>query len=140
VGYLSHQKLKEVLGMWRELLVVKEKPRAFKPHTTYHNLSFSNSSTSIIKSSGKRIEKFLNLLYEINPELIRKFVEMVEIDDDEPIRWAYVYVSEELAKCITKASWERITDLISATDIITAKLDYDLSCVKRLAEKLEQKA
>jgi hypothetical protein len=67
--------------------------------------------------------------------LVEKFVERIEINEEEPAMWGYMYVSEELAKCITDASWERYVDLISATDIITAKLEYDLECIKKLAKK-----
>jgi hypothetical protein len=119
--------------MWKDLFIVKEKAKAFKPHTVFYNTKFSGESV-LVESSGKRVEKFLNLLYDVNPELIKEHVEIVEIDEDEPTRWAYIYVSEQLAKCITKTSWERITDMISATDIITAKLEYDLECIKKLAK------
>ncbi len=134
-GVLSHQKtLIGGVAMWRELFVAG-KPNLYEFHTAYVNAKFQGQSF-LIESSSKRIDRFLNHLYEIEPKLIEKFVERVEINEERPAMWGYIYVSEELAKCITNALWERYVDLISATDIITAKLEYNIECLKKLAKKL----
>ncbi len=82
------------------------------------------------------MEGFLDMLYEISPELIKRYVEKIEIDEDKPELWAYIYLSKELRKCIQKAFWSREIDLISASDMIRYSLKYDKSCIERLADSL----
>jgi hypothetical protein len=125
---------------WKGLMVKRE-PRMFHPHSIFYNPFWfdyrrSQEKSELIKSSGGEVEGFLDMLYEISPELIKRYVEKVEIDEDEPERWAYIYLSKKLRKYIQKAFWSREIDLISASDTIRYSLKYDKSCIERLADSL----
>jgi len=125
---------------WKGLMV-KRGPRMFYLYSIFYNPFWfdyrkSQEESVRIKSSSGEVERFLDMLYEISPELIKRYVEQVEIDENEPERLAYIYLSEELRKCIQKSIWSREIDLISASDTIRYILKYDKSCIERLADSL----
>lgn len=127
---------------WKGLMV-KRKPRMFHPHSIFYNpfwLDYrrSQEDNGLIESSGGKIEKFLGILYEISPEIIKRYVEKVEIDEDEPDRWGYIYLHERLKGCIEEAWWSREVCLISASDTVRSRLVYDKSCIEKLAEELAE--
>lgn len=137
---LLHSEKAENQNGWKGLML-KRKPRLFYPHSIFYNPFWFDYRTSqkesfLIGSSGGEVEGFLDMLYEINPELIKRHVEKVKIDEDDPEQWANIYLSEDLRKCIQEAFWSREIDLISATDIIRYNLKYDKSCNQRLADSL----
>jgi len=125
---------------WKSLMVKRE-PRMFHPHTTFYNPFWfdyrnKNINSKLIESSSGRIEEFLNMLYEISPLLLKKYIEKVEIDEDEPERWGYIYLHKKLKNCVEEAWWSREVCLISASDTIRSRLKYDKSCIERSAEEL----
>jgi len=124
---------------WKGLMV-KRKPRMFDHHSIFYNpfwFDYRNQEKSVrIASSSGEIKEFLDMLFKINPELIKRYVEKIEIDEDEPERWACIYLSKELRKCIQKAIWSRKIDLIYGSDMIKYILKYDKSCIERLADSL----
>jgi hypothetical protein len=124
---------------WKGLMV-KRKPRMFHHSIFYNPFWFdyrrSQEKSELFGSSGGKVEVFLDMLYEISPEIIKRYVKMVKIDEDEPEEWAYIYLSKELGKCIQEAFWSREIDLISASDMIRYRLKYDKSCIERLADSL----
>jgi len=125
---------------WKGLMV-KRGPRMFDFHSIFYNPFWfdyrrsQEKSVRIVSSNGE-IKEFLDMLYEINPELIKRYVEKVEIDEDEPELWAHIYLSKELRKCIQKAFWSEKIDLIRGSDTIRYVLKYDKSCIERLADSL----
>jgi hypothetical protein len=121
--------------MWRKLFVLG-KPNFYEFHNAYINVKFQGPSC-LIESSSKKIEEFLNFLYDMEPKLLEKFIERVEINEEKPTMWSYMYVHSKLEKCIKRSGWERIIDMISASDIITAKLEYYLECLKNLTKELK---
>jgi thiamine kinase-like enzyme len=136
----SEHKAGNQIDGWKGLMV-KRKPRMFDSHSIFYNPFWfdyrrSQEKSKLIESSSGEVEGFLNMLYEISPELIKRYVEKVEIDEDEPEQWARIYLSKKLRKCIQKAFWSREIDLISASDTIRYSLKYDKSCIERLADSL----
>jgi hypothetical protein len=128
---------------WKDLMI-KQKARAFHPHAIYYNPFFYHyknkdvHKSKLIESSTEKVEDFLDTLYEVSPEVVKRYVEKVEIDEDVPDRWAYVFVHPKLKQCIKDAYWSREVCLISASDTVRSKLKYDKDCVMRLAEELEK--
>jgi len=128
---------------WKDLMI-KEKARAFHPHSIFYNPFFYHYEnediykTRLIESSTEDIEEFMNFVYEVSPDIIKKYVEKVEVDEEEPERWAYVFVHPRLEQCIKDAYWSREVCLVSASDTVRSWLKYDKDCIMRLAEVLEK--
>jgi hypothetical protein len=125
---------------WKGLMLKRE-PAMFRPHSEFYNpfwFDYRNKDieSELIESSGGRVEDFLDMLYEMNPEIIKRYIEKVEIDEDEPMRWGYIYLHKKLRRCIKEAWWSREVCLISASDTIRSSLKYDKSCIEKLAEEL----
>jgi hypothetical protein len=127
---------------WRDLMI-RERPRMFHPHSVFYNPFFYHyrnndiHKTKLIKSSTEDIEDFLNFLYETNPELIKKYVEKVEVDEDALWQYGYIDLHLKLRECIKEAWWSREVCLISASDTVRSRLKYDKECVEKLAKELE---
>jgi len=131
----------EIKG-WKDLML-KEKPRMFHPHSIFYNPFFYHyknkdiNKTKLIESSTEDIEDFLNFLFKTNPEIIKKYIEKVEIDEDKDWQFGYIHLHPKLKRCIKEAWWSREICLVSASDTVRSRLKYDKDCVMRLAEELD---
>ncbi len=130
---------------WKDLMI-KEKSRAFHPHAVFYNpfwYHYKNKdvcNSKLIESSTEDIEEFLNFLFEISPDLVKRYIEIVKIDEDKDWMFGYIYLHQKLKRCIKEAYWSREVDLISASDTVRSRLKYDKDCIMRLAEELENPA
>jgi hypothetical protein len=126
---------------WKGLMV-KRGPAMFRSYNKFYNPFWfdyrnKNTDSKLIESSSGKVEEFLNMLYEINPEIIKRYIEKVEIDENEPEWRGCIYLDKKLKRCIKQARWSREIDLISASDTIRYCLKYDKSCIEKLAEELK---
>ena len=131
----------EIRG-WKDLMI-REKPRMFHPHSVFYNPFFYHyrnddiHKTKLIESSTEDIEDFLNFLYQTSPEIIKKYVEIVKVDEDKDWQFGYIYVHQKLNKCIKEAWWSREICLVAASDIVRSRLMYSKECIEKLADELE---
>lgn len=130
----------EIQSGWRKLMI-KRGPAMFRPHSEFYNpnwFDYRNRKvdSKLIESSTEKIEEFLNTLYEINPEIIRKYIERVDIDEDKDWFYGHIYMHNKLKRCIKEAWWSGEVCLISASNTIRYRLKYDKTCIEKLAEEL----
>jgi hypothetical protein len=123
---------------WKGLMLKRE-PTIFS-YTEFYNpfwFDYRNKEVSSrrIDSSSDKVEEFLNMLYEINPEIIKRYIEKVRIDENE--LHGRIYLHKNLKKCIKQARWSRVIDLRVGSDTIRYCLEYDKSCIEKLAEELK---
>ncbi len=129
----------EVKG-WKDLMI-KQRPRVFHPWSVFYNpfwYHYENKDvhkSELIESSTEDIEDFLNFLFKISPDLVKRYIEIVKIDEDKDWLFGCIYLHPKLKSCIKEAYWSREVDLISASDTIRSRLKYDKDCIMRLAEE-----
>jgi hypothetical protein len=123
---------------WRDLMI-RQRPRAFHPHAIYYNPFFYHyknkdiHKTKLIESSTEDIEDFLDFVYEVSPDIIKKYVEKVEVYEDRSWQYGYIFLHPKLKSCIKDAYWSREVCLVSASDTVRSWLKYDKDRVMRLA-------
>ena len=128
---------------WKDLMI-KEKARAFHPHSIFYNPFFYHYEnediykTRLIESSTEDIEEFMNFVYEVSPDIIKKYVKKVEVDEDASWQYGYISLHPKLKSCIKDVYWSREVCLVSASDTVKSWLKYDKDCIMRLAEELEK--
>jgi hypothetical protein len=126
---------------WRDLMI-RQRPMLFHPHAIYYNPFFYHyknediHKTKLVESSTEDIEQFLNFVCEISHDIIKKYVEKVEIDENRDWQYGYIFLHPKLKQCIKDAYWSREVCLISASDTVRSWLKYDKDCITRLAEEL----
>jgi len=130
---------------WKDLMI-REKARAFRPHSVFYNpfwYHYKNenkdvANSKLITSSTEDIEDFLDFVYEVSPDIIKKYIEKIEIDEDKNWQYGNIFLHPKLKSCIKDVYWSREICLVSASDMLKYWLKYNKNCIMRLAEELEK--